>query len=213
MEYEVRFYLDKAKTDEIIEKFFNCSELRPKERRFEKTSQYNHCDARYNFYSKEIDGRFRLRISKTATDEKCKISWKRRMADTTSGNVNKEEEVEVSIKGSEIENIVFLIENVLKLELVEGYERYRSVFENDEIEISVDEYPFGRAIEFECKEGYENPEEIVEKWVKKFGIDISSAYRLSWDDKYAELCREQNIPIQNIVTFANAFAGNMPTIK
>ncbi len=29
-----------------------------------KTIQYNHSDPRYDFYSKEIDGRFRLRLSK-----------------------------------------------------------------------------------------------------------------------------------------------------
>ena len=32
-------------------------------------------------------------------------------------------------------------------------------------------------------------------------FDINEAYRLSWDDKYSELCKEQNKKIENIVRF------------
>ena len=76
---------------------------------------------------------------------------------------------------------------------VESYERYRTIFINDEVEIAVDEYPFGIAIEVENKSKLENPEEVVKKWTKKIGLDIKKAYRLSWDDKYNELCKKQNI--------------------
>ena len=39
----------------------------------------------------------------------------------------------------------------MQFKIVEGYERYRTVFDNDEIEISVDEYPFGICMEIENK--------------------------------------------------------------
>lgn len=33
------------------------------------------------------------------------------------------------------------------------------------------------------------------------GLDITKAYRLSWDDKYSELCKSQNIEQFSHVTF------------
>ena len=37
----------------------------------------------------------------------------------------------------------------------------------------------------------------------------NKSYRLSWDDKYLELCKEQNMPVYNEVTFDK----EMPEIK
>ena len=63
MEYEVRFYYPSDMYDDLVDKLSNISDLQKGYRTYEKTMQFNHCDARYNFYSKEIDGRFRFRIS------------------------------------------------------------------------------------------------------------------------------------------------------
>ena len=41
----------------------------------------------------------------------------------------------------------------------------------------------------------------LNKYCKDIGLDIEKAYTLSWDDKYAELCNEQNKAIESIVTF------------
>ena len=92
---------------------------------------------------------------------------------------------------------------------VESYERYRTVFENDEVEISVDEYPFGVCVEIENKSTTKKPEDIVKKWVNRIGLNINDAYRLSWDDKYLELCEEQGIERFNEVTFDKP----MPSVK
>lgn len=86
------------------------------------------------------------------------------------------------------------------MKLIESYERYRTVYYNEEIEISIDEYPFGIALETESK-SLINPKEIVKKYVDILNLDINKAYRLSWDDKYTELCKEQNIEIFKHVTF------------
>ena len=51
----------------------------------------------------------------------------------------------------DIENFMFIVNNVMHFTVVESYERYRTVFENDEVEISVDEYPFGVCVEIENK--------------------------------------------------------------
>ena len=93
--------------------------------------------------------------------------------------------------------------------IVESYERYRTTFTNDDIEISLDEYPFGIALEVENKSTDKNPEEVVKEYVSKIGLDINDKYPLSWDDKYEELCKMQNVPIYKEVTFNK----KMPEVK
>ena len=147
-----------------------------------------------------IDGRFRVRITKNETKSKCMITWKRRINNEVS-KIHQEEEVELSINPDEYNNLEFLLKNVLHMELVESYERYRSVFHNDDVEIVVDHYPFGIAVEIENKSKTKDAVSVVTEWVNKIGLDIEKAYHLSWDDKYSELCREQNKPVESIVTF------------
>ena len=201
MEYEVRFYYASDKLEEIINKLSGFKELTKGLRTYEKTIQYNHCDSRYDFYSKDIDGRFRIRISKNDEIAKCKLSWKRRLPDTHTSDINKEEEKEVNIPYEDVDNFLYIVENVMHFNLVESYERYRTIFYNEDIEISVDEYPFGIALEIESKTKDKNPEDVVKEWVSKLGLDIKDSYRLSWDDKYEELCDEQGITKYNEVTF------------
>ncbi len=209
MEYEVRFYYESEELKNILKNLNNEINLKEQPRTYEKTIQYNHSDERFDFYSKEIDGRFRLRISSNDTETKCKLSWKRRLKSTTETEVNKEEEKEVRINPNDIDNFLFIISNVMHFTTVESYERYRTVFENDEVEISVDEYPFGVCVEIENKSITKNPEDVVKNWVNRIGFNINDAYRLSWDDKYLELCEEQGIERFNEVTFDRP----MPSVK
>lgn len=201
MEYEVRFYFAREKLEKLIKKIRNVEGLSMQDRCYEKTLQFDHPCSEMSFYSKEIDGRFRVRITKNDTISKCKLSWKRRLFSTTQTDINQEEEVELSINYNEYENLMFIIENVLKMRSIESYERFRTIFTNNEVEIAVDEYPFGIAVEIENKSDSEEPQKIVRKWVEKLGMDIKKAYRLSWDDKYSELCKEQKIERYNHVTF------------
>ena len=209
MEYEVRYYFPTSKLETIIKKIKKLPDLTMRSRCYEKTMQYDHPNAEMSFYSKKIDGRFRVRITKNDVFSKCKISWKRRIPDTKTTDVNKGEEIELTIKYDEYDNLMFLIDNVLKMKLIESYEKYRTVFTNDEIEIAVDEYPFGMALEIENKSTDKNPQEVVRKWVRILELDINKAYRLSWDDKYSQLCKSQNIKQLNHVTFDKP----MPQVK
>lgn len=209
MEYEVRFYYETGNLINILENLKKEVNLKQQPRTYEKTIQYNHCDDRHNFYSREIDGRFRVRISSNDNETKCKLSWKRRLKNTTENEVNKEEEKEVRINSNDIDNFLFIVSNVMHFTTVESYERYRTVFENEEVEISVDEYPFGVCVEIENKSTTKNPEDVVKEWVRRIGLNINDAYRLSWDDKYLELCEEQGIERFNEVTFDRP----MPSVK
>jgi len=87
------------------------------------------------------------------------------------------------------------------MEKIESYERYRSLFCNNDIEIVVDKYPFGVALEIENKSIEKSPDETILFWVNRLHLDINKAFRLSWDDKYTQLCKEQNIDIYKNVTF------------
>ncbi|WP_430884432.1 hypothetical protein [Fusibacter sp. JL216-2] len=201
MEYEVRFYYPKGKVNTILGVLDSIEELVRSSRMYEKTIQYNHCDKRFDFYDQSVDGRFRLRVSESSEFSKCKLSWKRRIKDTFDTNVNKEEEVELGIEYSEKDNLKFLIEEVMHFDIIESYERYRSVYSNEHIEISVDEYPFGIALEIENVSSVLDPENNIEEWVKKLELKIEDAYRLSWDDKYIELCNAQGVEIFTEVLF------------
>lgn len=208
MEYEVRFYYPSSEINSLLDKLSELKELEKKPRTYEKTVQYNHSDSRYDFYSKKIDGRFRLRLSKSIEESKCKLSWKRRLPNTTENLVNKEEEKEVRISYEDVDNFIFIIENVMHFKVVDSYERYRTIFTNEDVEISIDEYPFGIALEIENKSSTKNPEEVVMNYASKLKLNIKDSYRLSWDDKYVELCKEQNKEIYNEVTFDK----DMPSI-
>lgn len=199
MEYEVRYYYPRTDLDSLNKKLESIKELIKTKRIYEKTIQYDHPNNNMSFYSKEIDGRFRIRISKNEDTSKCMISWKRRL--NTNSDVNEEEEVELTLKYEEYDNLLFIINNVLKMKQIESYERYRTIYFNNEIEISIDEYPFGIALEIENKSNNKNPKDIVKKYLTILNLDINNSYKLSWDDKYTSLCKEQNIEIYKDVIF------------
>ena len=81
METEVRFYYSSDSKDKIIEYLKKYKELVYKGRFYEKTDQYNHPMKKYDFYSLEIDGRFRIRRTVKDDYAKCMVTWKRRLKD------------------------------------------------------------------------------------------------------------------------------------
>lgn len=201
METEIRFYYSIESKDTVINYLKNFEELTFKGRFYECTDQYNHPMKKYDFYSKEIDGRFRVRKTIGDNISKCMITWKRRLKENAKELIHQEEEIEVSINPEEYDKLCSLLEEVIHLSIVESYERYRSIFSNEDIEIVVDEYPFGLCVEIENKSKTKDAEKVIKEWLSKLKLDINEAYRLSWDDKYAELCKEQNKEIYNVVRF------------
>lgn len=201
METEIRFYYSLTEKEKINNYFKKIKDLEYQGTFYEKTDQYNHPMAKFDFYSKKIDGRFRVRQTINNHTSKCMITWKKRLKNNVQKLIHEEEEIEVSIDYSEYDNLKKLLENVLHLNLVESYERYRSVFKNDDIEIVVDEYPFGIAIEIENKNKNKDGVIVITNWIEKLKFNIEEAYKLSWDDKYFELCKLQNKTVESAVTF------------
>ena len=108
--------------------------------------------------------------------------------------------VEVELKEGQLENLQLLLETIVRMKRVESYQRYRNVFCNDEVEIVVDKYPFGIALEIENKSKIKNGEEIIRKWLNILNLDIQEAFKLSWDDKYTSLCEAQGIkPVKDVI--------------
>ena len=207
METEVRYYYSKDSKDTLIDYLKTFKELKYKGRFYECTDQYNHPMKDYDFYSEDVDGRFRVRQTKGEKKSQCKISWKRRLH--VGETIHNEEEIEVDIQPDQYDELCFLLTGVLHLYLLESCERYRHVFENKDVEIVVDEYPFGICLEIENKSKEKEAEEVIKDWVKKLHLKLEDAYPLSWDDKYEELCREQNKRIEYIVRFNK----DMPAVQ
>ena len=200
METEVRFYYSLESEDKLINKLKSFDSLKYDDTYYEKTDQYNHPMKEYDFYTKEVDGRLRVRKTECDSNSKCILSWKRRLT-SDSNKIHQEEERELNIDIDEYDNLLFILSNVLHLELVESYERYRSRFFNSDVEIVVDRYPFGIAVEVEAKCIDKDPISVIHDWLNKLELDIDDAYELSWDDKYADLCKEQHKTIESIVRF------------
>ncbi len=199
IETEVRFLYSLSEENKIINYLNNISCLTYKGTFQEKTIQYNHPMKEYDYYSKEIDARFRVRTTVNNEIKKCMITYKRRGEKFLEEEINTEEEVEVSINYDELDNILYLLENVIHMNLIESYERVRHVFSNEDIEVVVDVYPFMIAIEVENKSKEKDPKSVILYYLNLLGLNIKDSYRLSWDDKYEELCKSQNIKQYNIV--------------
>lgn len=199
IETEIRFLYSLSEEEKIINYLKNISQLTYKGKFFEKTIQYNHPMKEYDYYKKEIDARFRVRTTSNSDIKKCMITYKRRGENFLEEEINTEEEVEVSINYNELDNLLYLLENVIHMELVESYERERHVFSNEDIEVVVDVYPFMIALEIENKSKDKDPKSVILYYLNLLGLNLKDSYRLSWDDKYEELCKKQNIKQYNIV--------------
>ena len=205
MEEEIRFYFKEEEYENLLNKMKNIGNtegLKYEGCYLELTVQYDHPAEENTFYSKEIDGRFRLRssINIETNEEKSKVSWKRRLPEKKEKDINIEEEIEVELKEGQLENLQLLLETIVRMKRVESYQRYRNVFCNDEVEIVVDKYPFGIALEIENKSKTKNGEEVIKKWLNILNLNIQESFKLSWDDKYTSLCKAQGIePVKDVI--------------
>jgi len=219
IEKEVRYYFSN--------KFFsNVAKMIKKSYKYthsyhEITTMYDNPNPDLTFYSKEIDGRLRLRYSKK-TDEpmfgksydnnidqsQCLITWKRRIPSGREGAVRCEEEVEYMVDAKEFDSVKFIFEDVIKCKRVSSYERIRSFFSTDSIQITIDQFPFGIMVEFELKDDAD--EKLMLDEIEKNGLSHRDASNLSCDDMYNKLCLEQYVTPLSDILFSDK---TMPKIK
>ena len=140
METEIRFYYSKESQEDVIKYFKKFKELKYSGRFYECTDQYNHPMKEFDFYSKKIDGRFRVRKTIGDNVSKCMITWKRRLKDNVKELIHKEEEIEVSINPEEYDNLCLLLNNVLHLNIVESYASSYGTIDLDNTNLGVEKY-------------------------------------------------------------------------
>jgi len=178
-----------------------------------------------SFYRKDIDGRLRLRRYLTIKEfdrnlekinlEKLeyiemssygKISWKKRL--TSNKDLNVEEEIEYKVSYAEIENCEQIFLKILKCPIISSYEKLRSVFINNEVEISINIYPFG--ISFEIESLSKNSDDIIIKYKKLLNMIQIQNSNLSCDDMYFKLCKNFGCKIKKDICFSDL---EMPMIE
>jgi hypothetical protein len=211
MEIETRFYFPDSSFDDIKLKLNQFADLDYDDTYYEKTLLYDNPNPEFSFYSQLVDGRFRVRLAKSISRDSgyCLISWKRRLEKNVDG-IHKEEEIEIKIDFNQFDNTIILIENVIKMRRMGSYERYRQVFRDTNVEIALDKFPFGVALEIEQKSNASlDQNRSILSWVEKLGLSLNDSYKLSWDDKYLELCIKNNVSPKTDVLFSDE---SMPSI-
>jgi len=216
MEHEVRYYFSNSKLKElkdILGKYiyqFSAREL---------TVMYDNPNSKLTFYNQKVDGRLRLRTSKTLgrsefgaknnKDQKsfCLLTWKRRLPENKVGNIRHEEEIECTINPDDSENIERILSCVLKCPRISSYERIRHNFDSKCSKITLDEFPYGLMLEFELKNDCDEADLILE--VESCGLKLDDASNMSCDDKYFDLCRLNDIKTKSDILFSDS---NMPEI-
>ena len=191
MEHEIRFCYALESLSKLKE-MLEAQPLKQCERVHELTCQYEHCDPRFSFYSAEVDGRLRVRISKGSESAKCTLGWKQRTAETFRNAYNSEIEEEVRFNSEDVDKLFYILEKPLHFQMVDSYERYRTVYEDEDVSISIDEFPFGIVLEIESKKE-QGVDAILRQWTDRLKLNQKDAYPLSWDDKYRELCLAQGM--------------------
>ncbi|MDR2063626.1 MAG: hypothetical protein LBQ02_02430 [Candidatus Nomurabacteria bacterium] len=205
IEKEMRFFFSESKKRHLWQKL--SEQFRYRNSFYEKTTMYDNPNPKLTFYSAKIDGRLRLRLSnevaengveKSRGKNRCLVTWKQRLAMGRKGAIRKELEYEFNVNPEGAQNVIYILETVLCCPRIESYERIRHFFIGKDIEITLDEFPFGLMLEFELKKS--TSEKKLLETVKKFGLNKNHASKNSCDDMYKQLCREHGIkPLPDIM--------------
>lgn len=201
IEKEIRFYFPDNELADIVKKLKSVYDYDYSYH--EVTTMYDNPNPGLTFYSKEIDGRLRIRYSKLKESKEfgnpaetrnipasqCLVTWKRRLPDGLKGAIRREEEIEYSTPANEFESLTAIFEDILKCKRVSSYERIRNFLSTDKIQVTCDQFPFGLMLEIELK-GSDADEQDLFSEVERLGLQPKDASNLSCDDMYFKLCRQ-----------------------
>lgn len=209
IEQEIRFYFADSQLKELAEKLKSFYAY--KYSYHEITAMYDNPNPELTFYSKEIDGRLRLRYSNVvkspdfgdtinnedAPGSKCLVTWKRRLPQYKGDDIRREEEIEYSVSADEYESVKGIFESVLKCKRISSYERIRSFLSADGVQITCDKFPYGVMLELELEDGGDDT--LIARELNRLGLNPKNASKLSCDDMYFKLCEENGIePLADI---------------
>ncbi len=207
LEREIRYYFPLRFKEELERKVNGC-DLIYKGKYFIQTLMFDNPHPDYSFYLPEIDGRLRLRkfepLDPNKFSSRAFLSWKQRLK--KEGGINEEIEIEVSFRVEDYENMRKILEEVLRCKYMGGYEMYRTIFEGKGVEVTINEYPFGIALEIEAKDPAVNFQEII----TALDLQKLTPSYLSNDDMYEALCKKKGIKPKSEIFFDDP---DMPKIE
>ncbi len=219
IEQEIRFYFSDEELPKLVKKL---AELYEYDYSYhEITTMYDNPNPELTFYSNEMDGRLRLRYSKAVDsddfvglkskdivpDSKCLITWKRRLPQFKDEQIRHEEEIEYSVSANEFDSVRAIFEDVLGCKRVSSYERIRTFFSTDGVQVTCDKFPYGVMLELEV-EGDGTAENLYIE-LQRLELDRENASRLSCDDMYFKLCQDAGVTPLPDITF---YDKSMPKI-
>ena len=202
IEREIKYFfplseLEKLRSDlEVFDYIHTTHEL---------TLMFDNPNPVFSFYDKKVDGRLRLRITKHLDGADAGkitglLSWKQRIPDHALSNIRHEYEVECRIPSDDVENMKIILRDILKCSLVSSYERERSVYHTDGLEITLDKFPFGLMLEIEFEDETIDPS-LMGDALEKLLLKEEESSRFSCDDMYKHLCTMQGRQIKDHMLF------------
>jgi len=190
IELEIKFLIKSSDIEGLRKKIMKMPGIFYEGKVYEKTTMFDNLSGQMQ----KEDARLRVRqISedKNSKDQKIEFSYKRRIK--ADGGIKQEEEIETSFIADI--DYFFKILNKMGYQITTSYERYREIYKDGDIKITLDEFPFGYILEIE---GEENKIKDICRFLY---LDISKSYPLSCDDVYVELCEKKGLKSKNHILF------------
>lgn len=182
LEVEKKYLLTKSEADLLEKKCLKIS-LSQTSYAYEKNQNFD----RDNLFEKD-DARLRLRTKikdLNGQEKHFEFTYKKRLS--IENGIKKENELSFNFNSTQSSENFLALFHVIGLNEKDSYERIRKSFSNDEIQLTIDEFPFGYIAELEGEE------EMVLKYEKLLDMSNFVQYGASCDDVYTELCDKKSI--------------------
>ncbi|MEK7564586.1 MAG: CYTH domain-containing protein [Patescibacteria group bacterium] len=199
IEIEKKYLLSKKEVELLEQKCIEIS-LQQTSHAYEKNQNFD----RENIFEKD-DARLRLRtkiLDLNGQEKNFEFTYKKRLS--TEGGIKKESELNFNFTSTQSSENLLSIFKIMGFNEKDSYERIRKTFKNNEIQLTIDEFPFGYIAEIEGEE------EMVLKYDNLLKMSNFLLYSLSCDDVYAELCRKKRIKPKNNILFEDK---DMPKLE
>ncbi len=199
LEIEKKYLLTKMQVDLVEKKCLEIS-LPQISNQYEKNQNFD----RDGIFEKD-DARLRLRTKISDPNGQIKnfeFTYKKRLG--IENGIKKETELNYNFYSTQSsQNLIEIFKTIGLIER-DSYERTRKTFSNNEIQLTIDEFPFGYIAEIE------GDEDKVLKYEKLLNMENFIQYGKSCDDIYLELCREKGIKPKNSILFND---DDMPKLE
>lgn len=216
IEKELRFVLSEKQYQSFKEKVSKTN-IEPGHAVMELTTMYDNPNPEFTFYSNNVDGRLRVRVSEAVDPDIIKtnlieepvsmLTWKQRIPENFGNTVNQEYEIEVKIAAQEMKHLIQILEDVLRCHRISSYQRIRETFYISGVEIASDTFPYGHVIELELKNSKD--ENILYKVAEKLGLDQFISSTRSCDDMYEVLCEKNGLKPKSDILFSDDEMPNL----